>query len=155
MKYLKQRDGYSCGPIALKNAYIYKNKPKNNDPALRVTLKRLRRECRTNLTYGTPHYNLTNYREIPELQNLNLSRPVYNVNDIMNLDAFILLYSNVVTEHYVFVTHKRLHYHVYNGFNYNKRRHDHLILSPEKFQGLLNDCIPKLGVQYPVAWRIL
>ncbi len=55
MKYIAQRDRVSCGPIALKNAYMYKYQT-----PLKVSLKKLRQVSKTRLPIGTEGKNLTN-----------------------------------------------------------------------------------------------
>ena len=120
-----QTDDFSCGPVALINAYYNKHSeyPKN------MSIKRLNNICETNQEYGTYRWNIKNNPII------KLQKSVYNTKKILGMKRFILLYSfsfsNRVCAHYIFVEKDNDIYKLYNYFysdenNYVNRSMDKL-----------------------------
>jgi hypothetical protein len=140
-----QRDGSSCGPIAIINAYKNIN---NKYPT--ISIKRLRRLCKTNNNYGTFRWNISNTSLI------NIDKPIYKIGSIMNLDRFILLYSfGKYSQHYVYVVRTRGLYKIYNYCSNDTIGYSHITMNRREFHNLLRGnprCV--MDLDYPLAWSI-
>jgi len=140
-----QGKDYNCGPVALKNAYVYKY---GHFP--QTTLNRLSHECNTNDIYGTERWDIAKNSILP------LGKPIYDTNKILNLGSFILLY--VLEDewpHYVFVVTKNSTYNVYNYYDPVKDRYSHINLKREDFYNIFLKNNPRFcDLDYPVAWKI-
>ena len=138
-----QTDDYSCGPVALQNAYyhLYGKYPS-------VTIKKLCSKCSTTYEFGNWRWDLHKNGLI------QLNKGIYDINKIANLDAFILLYSfSEKNAHYVFVVNHGDYYFIYN---YCDLEHDytHIAMSKNEFRNILR-ANPKVnGLDYPIAWEV-
>ena len=139
-----QTDDFSCGPVAVINAYRYIN---NKFP--KTTLNRLRYICKTNEYYGTERKNLIKNTII------DLSEETYNVRRIKTFKAFILLYSvSKLQAHYVFVIKNNNKYTIYNTFDNVNDNYYQITTSEKEFH--FNYLKPDMynNEKYPVAWNI-
>ena len=139
-----QPDATSCGPIAIINAY-----KDINGKFPKISVKRLRRNCKTNDGYGTFRWNL------PDNSLIRLNKPVYDIDRIMNMDRFILLYSfHQENQHYVYVTRLAGNYQVYNYCDHSTGYH-HKNMNKKQFKELLqNNPRCEYDLDYPLAWTI-
>lgn len=147
-----QYDDYSCGPVALINAYycLYGKYPFNcaiyKHPS--KAIRKLREECSTDKIDGTRRWNISKNSII------SLEKPIYNVRKILELEKFILLFSfredNAIWAHYIFVERFSKGYRVYNYHgkqrNYNTESFtmNFLKRNPKKYE-----------LDYPLAWKII
>jgi len=142
-----QYNDYSCGPIALYNAYFHKYGKYPN-----ISLRTICKKCLTNDEWGTMRWNLI------ENDVIKLDKPIYNINKIMNIDTFILLYSfGEKYAHYVFVVKElvegQVKYHIYNYCDDFTDNYINITKDSESFRNLLQ-CNPRVGeLDFPLAWK--
>ena len=139
-----QPNDYSCGPIAILNAYYYKYKCFPN-----ISLKKLCNRCLTNEEIGTERWNM-NYNNI-----IDLGKSIYNKQSIIEMSAFILLYSfGEKYAHYVFVERKKDKYFIYNYCDESSDNYINVVKSKEEFEDLIR-ANPKVDeLDYPLAWVV-
>ena len=138
-----QTDDYSCGPIALQNAYYYLN---GNYP--KVTIKKLCERCSTTYEFGTWRWDLHKNGL------MHLHKGVYNVEKIMKMKAFILLYSfGEKYAHYVFVENRGNSYMVYNYCDM-EQDYTHILMNRSKFRNILRGNPRVNDLDYPIAWEV-
>ena len=140
-----QTDDYSCGPIALINAYIYLH---GKYP--RISTRTLTIECLTTEN-GTNRWDLDNNSI------LILKKPTYNIKKIMEMNAFILLYSfSKSNAHYVFV--KKVdneNFHIYNYYDTENDSYINIVMDQESFLHKILRKNPRISnLDYPLAWTI-
>ena len=141
---ITQKDGISCGPVALINAYYY-----NHGKYPNVTTQRLMCRCLTNDEVGTYRWNMKNGEII------RLGKPTYNLNRIKRFDACILLYSfGEDAAHYVFVRNDGNSYTLYNYCDDNTDGYVHLVMTSGEFDELLRANPRVNGLDYPLAWSV-
>ena len=141
-----QQDDYSCGPVAIINAYFYQQK--KYPP---ISTNKLKHECITNEVYGTHRWDMTNNSI------LSLAKPVYDINKIIQMDAFILLYSFDRYAHYAFVEKdfQNNQYILYNHFDLKNDQYSHDSIQETEFtQKILKNNPKKDELDFPVAWKI-
>lgn len=147
MDFRLQCDDYSCGPVALINAYkyIYGEFPK-------ITLRKLLNECETDpIKDGTHRWNMID----SSLSNVIVRKPTYTINKILKYEAFVLLYSfNDEDAHYIFVVNcKDGTYNFYNYIHDNK--YVNVKVTKDYFVDNVLKYNPKInGLDYPLAWKI-
>jgi hypothetical protein len=145
--YKLQKDDYSCGPIALMNAYkyVYNIFPK-------ISLRKLLKECKTDpINYGTYRWNIIE----SSLSNIIYKKPTYSLDKMLNYDAFILLYSfNEKYAHYIFVVNcKDTTYNLYNFIHEDK--YVNIKVTKKYFLNNILKFNPKIDdLDYPLAWNI-
>ena len=140
-----QTDDYQCGPIALINAYIYLNK--KHPP---ISTRRIAHEISTTEN-GTDRWNLA------KNSLLKLGKPTYNKNKILEMKAFILLYSfSRSNAHYVFII--KLddgNFQIFNYYNNENETYVNSIMDQtDFFQKILNKNPKISNLDYPLAWPI-
>jgi len=146
-----QTDDFSCGPVAIINAYYYKHSeyPKN------ITIKRLTHICETNQEYGTYRWNI---KKNPIIK---LEKSVYNTKKILGMNRFILLYSfsfsNRVCAHYIFVEKDNDIYKLYNYFDSDENNYVNRSMDKFRFIEKLikNNPTTDDELDYPLAWEIV
>ena len=139
-----QPNDYSCGPIAILNAYYYKYKCFPN-----ISLKKLCNRCLTNEEIGTERWNM-NYNNI-----IDLGKGIYNKKSIIEMSAFILLYSfGEKYAHYVFVERKKDKYFIYNYCDESSDNYMNVVKNKGEFEDLIR-ANPKVDeLDYPLAWVV-
>ena len=139
-----QTNDYSCGPVAIYNAYCYKYNCFPN-----ISLKKLCNRCLTNEQTGTERWNM-NYNNI-----INLGKCIYNKKNIMKMNVFILLYSfSEKYAHYVFVERIVEKYYIYNYYDELSDSYINVIKSKREFEDLIR-ANPKVNeLDYPLAWIV-
>ena len=138
-----QLDDYSCGPIALQNAYfhLHGEYPK-------VSIKKLCETCSTTYEFGTWRWDLHKNGL------MHLNKGVYDVNKIVNMDAFILLYSFAEKyAHYVFVVNRGDYYFVYNYCDL-ETDYTHKMMPRDEFRNILRGNPRVYDLDYPIAWEV-
>jgi len=139
-----QRDGISCGPVALINAYYYKH---GTYP--KMTTRTLMRKCSTDDKVGTHRWNMM------DCEIVRLGKPTYNLNKIKGFDACILLYSfGKKYAHYVFVVRKCGGYKIYNYCDEDSDDYEHVTMTEEEYSDMLRANPRVEGLDYPLAWCI-
>ena len=169
--YIIQHDDYSCGPIALINSYYHLyNKYPCDCPITeypRKAIDQIGKECETTKTHGTELWNLSHNSII------QLKKTTYNINKILNYDAFILLYSfkqhpetqhkrldkkddQDVVAHYIFVHKTDDNYKIHNDrILHNEEYMANPVLNKEQFTTKYLKHNPRIeGLDFPVAWVI-
>jgi hypothetical protein len=140
-----QTNDYQCGPIALVNAYIHKNK--KHPP---ISTRRISHECSTT-EMGTERWNLANNTLF------QLGKPTYNTKKIMAMKAFILLYSfDTSSSHYVFVIDlDGDNFKIFNYYDVEKQMYTHTTMSRADFFEKLLCTNPKISdLDFPLAWTM-
>ena len=142
-----QWDEYSCGPVAICNAYFHRYGRYPN-----ISIRRMCMKCSTTEEDGTERWDI--------VQNgiLDLGKPTYNINRIMEMDAFILLYSFSTDSedcaHYVFVIKNSDQFHIYNYADIVKDTYVNVIKNKDDFLDILKRNPRVNGLDYPLAWSI-
>ena len=139
-----QPNDYSCGPIAICNAYYYRYKCFPS-----VSLRKLCSRCLTNEETGTKRWNMD------ENKILKLGSGVYNKKSIMEMNAFILLYSfDESYAHYIFVEKSKDKFFLYNYCDEFSDNYVNVVKSKREFEDLIR-ANPKVdGLDYPLAWTV-
>ncbi len=157
-QYVLQRDDYSCGPIAILNAYIWKYGKFTS----KISFRKLRNLCKTNAKRGTERWNM----KIDVLKESN--KPIYAIKNIKksleNYNGIILDYSfksvqNNINCHYVFIYKDGCNYMVINGLKEINGKLEYKNVKYNSWNSLYNKILrfnPKdeLGLDYPCAWII-
>jgi hypothetical protein len=140
-----QTNDYTCGPVSLINAYYDKNKKYP-----RVTTRSLSYQCNTTESIGTYRWNLKKNTI------LSLPKETYQINKIMSMKNFILLYSfEKDYAHYVFVKKQNKSYFIFNYCDTETNDYKNIEMSANDFEDLLRKCSRIKEFDYPVAWEIL
>ena len=142
-----QQDDHSCGPVAIINAFCFQQKKYP-----RISTNKLKHLCSTNENYGTYRWDMD------KNSILSLPKPVYHIDKIIQMDAFILLYSFDKYAHYAFVEKdvKNNQYIIYNHFDWKTDQYSHYKIGQSEFiEKILKNNPKKDEMDFPVAWEIL
>lgn len=147
--YLIQDDDYSCGPVAVNNAHLWKY------GHCKYSISKLAKLSNTEEENGTD-------RTFLYIKNLcTTSRPINNISKIKKAlydgNGIILLYfhkKDSIIKHYVFVTYENNKFNVYNYILDDQYKHTCFNTWNDIYETILkNNYTDKFGV-YPCAWII-
>ena len=140
-----QWNDYSCGPIAIHNAYFHRYGKYPN-----ISVTKTCSKCSTTKEDGTERWDI--------IQNglFDLGKPTYNINRMIGMDAFILLYSFSMNgedcAHYVFVVRNEDQYNIYNYVDIVNDVYANVTKNKDEFLKILKRNPRIKGLDYPLAW---